>query len=178
MRIYCSCYWTFPNDSSKHRKRIETGRQLWLTFKKISIYRRSWVLSFTSSSFFKSEYCQGNYFISLHCSLSFWKELTDPGPEGASGRWLGTCHFLPSWVPSEVVTRLFVSVFPSSVFGPYAFSPTHQNRREGKEDWQWRGSKNFTSLWPILIFHSPCLYLIIAHAWVLNTQVLVWLPIP
>lgn len=90
MRIYCNCYWTFPNDSSKHRKRIETGRQLWLTFKKISIYRRSWVLSFTSSLFFKSEYCQGNYFISLHCSLSFWKELTDPGPEGASERWLGT----------------------------------------------------------------------------------------
>lgn len=82
MRIHCNCYQTFPNDSSKYRKRIETGRQLWLTFKEISVYRRSWVLSFTSSSYFKNEYCQSNYFISPHCSLSFWKGWQMQGQNG------------------------------------------------------------------------------------------------
>lgn len=96
-----------------------------------------------ASSYFKSDYYQGNYFISLQCCLNFRKGLTDAGSECAAERWLGT---EATSCPRECVVRLsqgFVSILPSLDFGFYPFSPVHKNRKEKAGDWQWRGSKNF-----------------------------------
>lgn len=127
-------------------------------------------MSFTSSTCFPSDCCPGSCFISLNCCFSFWRgwqcrirlEL---------GEWLSTQQPLPALhVHTAAVTRLFVSVLLSWVCGSQPRSPAHPIGRSQQADSAKEG--RWLVLWPALTGHGPYLYLIIAHAWTLDTQLL------
>lgn len=169
MKIYCNYCWTSANDSSEHGKRIHAGRQLWLTFKEISIYRRyKWVCLPLPPHTLRVNIVKAvASFLYIVASIS--GGVDDAGPEQAERD--DSAHrgrFLPLWVHTEAAIRLFVSVVPSWVSGSHPYAPAYWIGRKQEVD-SAREGRCFTHLWPVLSCYSPCLYLIIAHAWALDT---------
>lgn len=124
-------------------------------------------VSCTSSPYFKSEFCQGSYFISM-CCLSLWRGWRCRTRMGGE-KWLST---EATSCPREFTRRLSRgSVLLFWVCGSCPYSPTHPIGRKQKIDSAEEG-KCVTPLCPVLICCSPCLYLTMAHAWARDTQVL------
>lgn len=85
-----------------------------------------------------------------------------------------TQHTEATSCPCEFTLRLsqgFSFQYCSLVCGSHSYSLAHQIGRKQDTDTMKEG-KCFTLLWPILICYSPCVYLSVAHAWALDTQVL------
>lgn len=105
---------------------------------------------------------------------TFLEKLTDAGPEQDKKRLLHTHKLLSAFhIYTEAITRLAVSVLLSQVF-VYCPGLQHIKWEEKQKtviDSEEEG-KIFILLWPVLIYHCLCLDLIIAHAWVLDTQAL------
>lgn len=105
----------------------------------------------------------------LYIVASISGGVDDAGPEQAERD--DSAHrgcFLPLWVHTEAAIRLFVSVVPSWVSGSHPYAPAYWIGRKQEVD-SAREGRCFTHLWPVLSCYSPCLYLIIAHAWALDT---------
>lgn len=150
MKIDCSYYWTFPNDFSMDREGINTGTQLWLTLKGVSVEGLEHVFYFLPILY---EWILSRRLFHFSMLLSTFLEGWQMQGQSRTERLLThRAQRLLSALPSSHWSFDEASHFSIALLG-FWFLPILSNTSNGKKtknkqktgDWQWTGRKNFHS---------------------------------